>query len=200
MDEESFNPFDPRSPEGLIYQFRVKHCCSTSYEFYVPESDDYRVNDETFTLPFDRFLRSVGKFNPVRRHYLKDGAHVYVRFFIEAYMPDDRRKAKVLGVVAESMLSHTTDAMGVIANFIEFASREAVSQLIAEQLPTSRKRERPEEGHARWKGYWKSVREIEGAFKAIVAIHNMAREKREISRVSVRPPSQCCGNMILLIG
>ena len=101
MDEVFQLSFDPRSPEGLIYQFRVKHCCSTSYEFSVPESDDYRVNHETFTLPLDRFLRSVGKFNPVRRHYLKDGAHVYVRFFIDAYMPDDRRKAKVLGVVAE---------------------------------------------------------------------------------------------------
>ena len=37
------------------------------------------------------------------------------------------------------MLSHTTDAMGVIANFIEFASREAVSQLIAERLPMKSK-------------------------------------------------------------
>jgi len=85
------------------------------------------------------------------------------------------------------MLSKTTNAMGVIANFLEFASREAVSQAIAERLPPSRKRETPEEGHARWKGYWKSVREIEESFKAIVAIHNVAREKREISRIFVRP-------------
>jgi len=32
MDAEFFNPFDPRSPEGLIYQFRNEHCCSTSYD------------------------------------------------------------------------------------------------------------------------------------------------------------------------
>ena len=172
-DEEFFNPFDPRSPEGLIYQFRVTHCCSMSYESYVPESDDYRVKHELFTLPFDTFLRSVRDFKPLRAHFLSDGPHVYIRQFLDAYWPDDREKAKRLSFIADAMLSKTTNAMGVIANFLEFASREAVSQAIAERLPPSRKRETPEEGHARWKGYWKSVREIEESFKAIVAIYNI---------------------------
>jgi hypothetical protein len=186
MDAEFFNPFDPRSPEGLIYHFRDKHCCSTSYQSDTPGSNVDMIKRESFTLPFDTFLRSVSKFNPVRDLFLDEGPHVYARQFMDAYLPDDRRKAELLGFIAEATLSNTTNAMGVIASFIEFASREAVSQAIAGGLPLSRKVEMPEERQARWKGYWKSVHEIESSFKAIVAIHNMAREKREISRVSVR--------------
>lgn len=186
MGAEFFNPFDPRSPEGLIYQFRDKHCCRMSYLSCAPGSNVDMIKHDSFTLPFDTFLRSVSEFNPVRDHFLDDGAHVYARQFMEAYFPDDRRKAELLGFIAESMLSNSSNAMGVIANFIEFASREAVSQAIAGGLPRSRMWEMPEEFQARWKGYWKSVHEIESSFKAIIAIHKMAREKREISRVSVR--------------
>jgi hypothetical protein len=145
------------------------------------------IKHESFTLPFDTFLRSVSKFNPVRDWYLDDGPHVYTRQFMEAYFPDDRKKALALDIIAETMLSYTSDAMGAIANFLEYACKDFVSHNIAGGLPRSRKWEMPEEREARWKGYWKSVHEIERSFKAIVAIHNIAREKREISRIVVRP-------------
>ena len=190
MDAESLNslnPFDPRSPEGLIYQFCVTHCSSISYLSDTQGSNVQNIRPESFTLPFDTFLRSVRDFKPLRAHFLSDGPHVYIRQFLDAYCPDDREKAKRLSFIADAMLSKTTNAMGVIANFLEFASREAVSQAIAERLPSSRRFESLNEGQARWKGYWKNVQDIERSFKAIVAIHNMAREKREISRIFVRP-------------
>jgi hypothetical protein len=65
MGAEFFNPFDPRSPEGLIYQFRDKHCCSMSYLSCAPGSNVDMIKHDSFTLPFDTFLRSVSKFNPV---------------------------------------------------------------------------------------------------------------------------------------
>jgi hypothetical protein len=122
MGAEFFNPFDPRSPEGLIYQFRDKHCCSMSYLSCAPGSNVDMIKHDSFTLPFDTFLRSVSKFNPVRGWWLDDGPHVYARQFMEAYLPDDRTKAEVLGFIAESMLSNTSNAMVVIAKFIDFAS------------------------------------------------------------------------------
>jgi hypothetical protein len=157
---------------------------------YLPDAQGSNVQNiwpEPFTLPFDTFLDSVRDFKPIRAHFLSDGPHVYVRQFLDAFWPDDREKAKLRSFIANAMLSETTNAMGVIANFLKFASGEAVSRAIAERLPSSRGLESPNESEARWKGYWKSVQEIESSFKAIVAIHNMAREKREISRIFVRP-------------
>jgi len=201
MEAEFFYPFEPRSPEALIYQFCRTHCCRTSYESCAPGSNVDMITQESFTLPFDTFLRSVSKFNPVRDRYLDDGPHVYTRQFMEEYLPDDRRKAEILDVIAETMQTSTINAMGVITEFLEFASKEVVSQAIAGELPRSRKWERPEERAARRKGYWKSIQEIERSFNAIVAIHNMAREKHEISRIVVsQVGNKCCGNMILLIG
>jgi hypothetical protein len=158
-----------------------------SYESCAPGSNVDMIKHDSFTLPFDTFLRSVSGFKPIRDHFLNDGPHVYVRQFLDAFLPDDREKAKLRSFIADAMLSETTNAMGVIASFLKFASGEAVSRAIAERLPSSRGLESPHESEARRKGYWKSVQEIERSFKAIVAIHNIAREKREISRIVVRP-------------
>jgi hypothetical protein len=107
------NPFDPRSPEGLIYQFRDKHCCRMSYLSCAPGSNVDMIKHDSFTLPFDTFLRSVSGFKSVRDHFLNDGPHVYVRQFLDAFLPDDREKAKLRSFIADAMLSETTNAMGV---------------------------------------------------------------------------------------
>src|SRR5438105_14303043 len=127
MDAEFVYPFEPHSPEKLIYQFCRTHCCSTSYQSCAPGSKFDMIKHDSFTLPFDTFLRSVSGFNPVRDHFLNDGPHVYARQFMEAYFPDDRRKALALDIIAETMMSYTSDAMGTIANFLEYASKEFVS-------------------------------------------------------------------------
>jgi hypothetical protein len=186
MDVEIFNPFDPRSPEGLIYQFRVTHCSGMSYLSCEQGSDVKNIRPDSFNLQFDKFLRSVRDFNPLRAHFLSDGPHVYIRQFLDAYMPDDREKAELRSFIANAMLSKTMNAMGIIADFIEFSSKEAISRAIAEGLPRSRQVESHEERQARWKGYWKCLQDIEKSFKAIVAIHEMALEKRDVSRIFVR--------------
>lgn len=106
---------------------------------------------------------------------------------MDSHLPDDLEYANRLAIIAEEMLSKTSNAMGILADFIEFAYINVVYQAIAESLPKSRVWESHFQGTARWKGYWKNIRDIEIAFKAIVAIHEIAREKLEVSRVSTRP-------------
>lgn len=187
MDFERYNPFNPTSPEGLIFKFRLKHCSRINYSQYDPRSEAIVINDSSFTLPIDDYLRSVSEYKPINRYVLSDGPHVYIRDFIDAQLPDDRELAKRRAVIAQAMLSETSNAMGVLANFIEFARSEVIYQAIAERRPVSRVWETSYQGAARWKGYWKNIRDIEVAFKAVVAIHEIAREKLDVSRVSARP-------------
>jgi hypothetical protein len=180
---------DQNSPtiEELIINFRSRVCSLSCYHSRGNENGNLIIDTSVFTEPFDTFLRSITAFRPARQHFLANGPHAYVRGYMEGFIFERHIDAISGAYIADEMLSKTYAMMASIEHFIAFAKSDTVSQSIASRLPVSRFWETDLERGARWKSYWKNLEIIEASFWSVIAIHEIAKEKREVSRVRIGP-------------
>lgn len=182
-----FSEQTPPSIEVLIYRFTRGTCHSLNYSSLEDGSRNRIINTSIFTEPFDDFLRSINTFKPLRKHFLCDGPHAYVRAYMNGFIFEQHDDAVRLANIADEMLSNTYEMMSSIESFLAFAKSDTVSQSLARRLPVSRFWESELEREGRWKAYWKNIEIIEASFWSVIAIHEIAKEKRGVSRVRTGP-------------